>query len=95
MLSEALLAHLTVMNNENNTIVVNESNAYSMGIDITELRNRFYNETGRVLFTNENIKVLFNEEGGHLDFSTFDDVSIRVDFNAQRVAPNKGGDGFE
>lgn len=41
MLSEALMARLTVMNNENNTIVVNESNAYSMGMDITELRNRF------------------------------------------------------
>lgn len=92
MLSEALLAQFAASNNS--TILVDDSSAHTVGIDITELRNRFYKETGRIILTNEQIKVLFDNEGGHIDFSTFDDFSIRVDFNQQRVAPNKGGDGF-
>lgn len=94
MFSELLLEQLIIANSESANIFVNDSNAYALGIDINELRNRFYKETGRVILNNENIKVLFEKEGDHLNFSTFDDVSIDVQFNAQRVAPNKGGDGF-
>jgi len=95
MLSEILLAQLAATTNNVDNVFVNDTNAQAIGIDINELRNRFYKEKGRNILTNENVKVLFDKEGGHLDFSTFDDVSVRVDFNAQRVAPNKGGDGFE
>lgn len=95
MFLETLLVQLNATNNENRNLLINESNAYSVGLNIDELKNRFYQETGRTILTNESIKVLFDKEGGHLDFSTFDGVSIRVNFNEQSVAPNKGGDGFE
>lgn len=97
MLSEILLAQLAMTkgDGENISFYVSDINALEIGIDINDIRNRFYKEKGRNILTNENVKVLFEKEGRHLDFSTFDDVSIRVDFNAQKVAPNKGGDGFE
>lgn len=95
MLLEALLAQLQAADTANKTLVINDTNAETAGLDIDEVKSLFYQETGRVILTNENIKVHFDKEGGHLDFSTFDGVSVSVDYTKQSVAPNKGGDGFE
>jgi len=94
MALEAFLVQLKNADVEHKNIVINDNNAYSVGVNIDELRIRFYQETGRVILTNENIKVRFDKEGNKINFSTFDGVSVRVPFDAQALAPNKGGDGF-
>lgn len=95
MILEIFLAQASLLKNGQNELLINDGTAYNVGIDFTELREQFAAKTGRVILNNEYIKVRFSEEGKHLDFSTFDDVHFRVDFSLQRVAPNKGGDGFE
>lgn len=95
MILEALLIQLSEVSAENNNLIINDSTAQAAGIRIDELRNLFYQETGRIILNNEKIKVHFDKEGGQFDFSTFDGVSVTVDFESQRVAPNKGGDGTE
>lgn len=94
MISELLLSNLALVNSQGSDLYINDYNAAEVGINISQVKEQFENQAGRIILSNENIKVRFNQEGNHLDFSTFDDVHIRVDFNSQMVAPNKGGDGF-
>lgn len=94
MVSEALLAYAATLSAQGSDLYVNDSNAVTVGLDISEIRTKFLENSGRIILTNENIKVRFDQEGKHLDFSTFDNYSIRVNYNEQKVSPNKGGDGF-
>jgi hypothetical protein len=92
MITEVLLAQIALANQNGRDLFINAQNARNAGVSIAELRQQFFMQNGRVLLTNENIKVRFDQEGNHLDFSTFDNSSIRVDFDKQNVSPNKGGD---
>lgn len=74
-------------------IYFNDSNAAQLGINMRALRSQFQQATGKEILNNETVKIAFDLEGDYLDFSTFDGATIRVPFNDQAVAPNKGGDG--
>lgn len=94
MVNEFLMAYAAALNAQGADLYVNDKNAASIGLNIVELREKFLANSGRVILTNENIKVRFDQEGKHLDFSTFDNFSVRVNYFEQKVSPNKGGDGF-
>lgn len=94
MLEEVLLATDAMINVNGNYILVNEQNSHEIGLNFSQLKEHFAAKTGRVILTNEMVKVRYNKEGKSFDFSTFDNVTIRVDYNSQAVAPNKGGDSF-
>ena len=68
---------------------LNDQNAKDLGIDMSVVREAFLQMTGRIILTNENIKVEFEKEGQHFDFTTLDGVSVRIPFSQQRPAPNK------
>ena len=91
MILDPVLLDAVLQNLNKNELYLNEANAVSAGVNIVELKTAFALNTGRIILDDETIKLRFSSEGKKIDFSTFDNYSVSVPFNSQKVAPNKGG----